>query len=101
MENNIETRTGNSIYKKLAFLWLNKALFIVSISVVVENFILRNRKFFATKKRYFSRFNLIIVVLLCFSKSIAQIAVSGNFPKDYFRSPLDIELKLAGTFCEL
>lgn len=101
MENNIETRTGNSIYKKLAFLWLNKALFIVSISVVVENFILRNRKFFATKKRYFFRFNLIIVVLLCFSKSIAQIAVSGNFPKDYFRSPLDIELKLAGTFCEL
>ena len=43
------------------------------------------------------RLFIFIFLLTCTSVSIAQ----SNYPKDYFREPLDITLVLAGTFAEL
>jgi hypothetical protein len=39
-----KARTANSTYKKLAIQWLNKALCLVSSSVVADNLVLRNRQ---------------------------------------------------------
>jgi hypothetical protein len=47
-----KTPAGNSTYKKLAVQWLNEALCFVSISVVVDSFVLRNRQLLVAAKRY-------------------------------------------------
>ncbi|WP_411377026.1 hypothetical protein ACLHWT_06240 [Flavobacterium psychrophilum] len=40
---------------------------------------------------------IIVVFLFAFNVVFAQ----NNYPKDYFRSPLDIPLAIAGSFGEL
>ena len=47
----IEARTDNSTYKKLAVQWLNKALCFVSSFVVADSFVLRNRQLLVAANR--------------------------------------------------
>jgi len=46
-----ERAAPNSTYKQLAVQWLNKVLCFVSISVVADGFMLRNRQLFVAAKR--------------------------------------------------
>jgi hypothetical protein len=46
-----KARTANSTYKKLAVQWLNKALCLISSSVVANSFQLRNRQLIVAAKR--------------------------------------------------
>ena len=48
----IEARTDNSSDNKLAVHWLNKALCLVSSSVVADSFVLRNRQLLVTANPY-------------------------------------------------
>jgi len=50
----VDRRTAacNSTYKKLAFQWLNEALFFVSSFVVAESLALRNRQLLVAAKRW-------------------------------------------------
>jgi len=48
----IEARTANSGFKKLAVQWLNEHLCFVSSSVVADSFVLRNRQLLKPAKRY-------------------------------------------------
>jgi len=48
----IEHRTANSTYKKLAVQWLNGALCFASRFVVVDSLVLRNRQLLVAAKRY-------------------------------------------------
>lgn len=43
---------ANSEFKKLAVQWLNESLCFVSISVVADSFVLRNRQLLKPAKRY-------------------------------------------------
>ena len=52
METEIESRTANSTYKKLAVQWLNEALCFVSSLVLVDSFRLRNRQLLVAANRY-------------------------------------------------
>jgi len=47
----IEARTANSGFKKLAVQWLNEALCFVSSLVVADSFVLRNRQLLKPAKR--------------------------------------------------
>jgi hypothetical protein len=47
----IEARTDNSTYKKLAVQWLNEVLCFVSSSVQADSFRLRNRQLLVAAKR--------------------------------------------------
>ena len=58
----------------------------------LNSFINLVKNYFKNLKNYF----LTLVLLVCIS-TIAQ----NKYPKDYFRSPLNIPLKLSGTFGEL
>ena len=47
----IEARTANSGFKKLAVQWLNEALCFVSSLVVADSFVHRNRQLLKPAKR--------------------------------------------------
>jgi len=44
----------NSTYKKLAFQWLNEALYFVSSSAVADSLVLRDRQLLVAANRYAS-----------------------------------------------
>ena len=52
METEVESRTANSGFKKLAVTCLNEHLCFVSSVVLADNFVLRNRQLLKPAKRY-------------------------------------------------